>query len=149
MDEPVQWEWRYVFSSIRFILLPQGRMRFDEQVASSFSRPINLTFIFLLSPLPSPSFHQILGFSSTGQPVIPTSHTSAAMEEGADSRAFVPASGTSARREKLSWDEICKRSAKVLSFIGECRARPDSTSGGCWGSMRTRGRGRLQSSSES
>ncbi|KAL7411999.1 P-loop containing nucleoside triphosphate hydrolase protein [Mrakia frigida] len=60
---------------------------------------------------------EILGFSPTGQPVIPSSHTSAAATEEGDSGAFVPASGTSARREKLSWDEICKRSSKVLSFI--------------------------------
>ncbi|CED85473.1 GTP-binding protein GP-1 [Phaffia rhodozyma] len=59
---------------------------------------------------------EILGFTSTGQAVIPSSHTSVA-QIAAEESGFIPSTGTSARREKLSWDEICKRSAKVVSFI--------------------------------
>ncbi|KAK4687741.1 hypothetical protein P7C73_g2373, partial [Tremellales sp. Uapishka_1] len=51
----------------------------------------------------------ILGFSVTGQPVIPTSHA----PDPTDPHGPL----NSAKREKLSWDEICKRAAKVVSFI--------------------------------
>jgi GTPase len=44
---------------------------------------------------------EILGFSTTGQPIFPST-------EG-------EASG--AKREKLSWEAICKRASKVVSFI--------------------------------
>ncbi|BEJ12372.1 hypothetical protein CspHIS471_0208320 [Cutaneotrichosporon sp. HIS471] len=46
---------------------------------------------------------EILGFTATGDPIFPTAHA--------------PADATSAKREKLSWEEICKRAAKVASFI--------------------------------
>ncbi|BEI81671.1 hypothetical protein CcaverHIS002_0208310 [Cutaneotrichosporon cavernicola] len=46
---------------------------------------------------------EILGFTATGDPIFPTGHA--------------PVDATSAKREKLSWEEICKRAAKVASFI--------------------------------
>jgi GTPase len=51
---------------------------------------------------------EILGFSPTGQPVIPTSHS-----DGTDPHHPL----ATAKREKLGWEEICKRAAKVVSFI--------------------------------
>lgn len=46
---------------------------------------------------------EILGFSTSGQPIFPNlEHDTAA---------------TGAKREKLTWEDICKRSAKVVSFI--------------------------------
>ncbi|ORX33797.1 P-loop containing nucleoside triphosphate hydrolase protein [Kockovaella imperatae] len=51
---------------------------------------------------------EILGFSPTGQPVIPTSHT----DSGGDHGHLA-----AAKREKLGWEEVCKRAAKVVSFI--------------------------------
>ncbi|OCF55928.1 GTP-binding protein 1 [Kwoniella mangroviensis CBS 10435] len=53
---------------------------------------------------------EILGFSSTGQPVIPTSH----ITDNAEGHNHALAA---AKREKLGWEEICKRAAKVVSFI--------------------------------
>lgn len=47
---------------------------------------------------------EILGFTTTGDPIFPTTHAN----EGETN---------SAKREKLSWEEICKRAAKVASFI--------------------------------
>jgi len=50
---------------------------------------------------------EILGFSPTGQPVVPTS-----------SHAVDPSAPLAvAKREKLGWEEICQRAAKVVSFI--------------------------------
>ncbi|GMK55122.1 hypothetical protein CspeluHIS016_0201780 [Cutaneotrichosporon spelunceum] len=46
---------------------------------------------------------EILGFTATGEPIFPTAHA--------------PVDTTSAKREKLSWEEICKRAAKVACFI--------------------------------
>ncbi|WWC60821.1 uncharacterized protein I303_103397 [Kwoniella dejecticola CBS 10117] len=53
---------------------------------------------------------EILGFSPTGQAVIPTSH--ATDPSDAHSHALAVA-----KREKLGWEEICKRASKVVSFI--------------------------------
>ncbi|WVQ69794.1 uncharacterized protein L199_008014 [Kwoniella botswanensis] len=53
---------------------------------------------------------EILGFSPTGQPVIPTTHVT----DNADGHNHALAA---AKREKLGWEEICKRAAKVVSFI--------------------------------
>ncbi|WVW82795.1 hypothetical protein I302_104806 [Kwoniella bestiolae CBS 10118] len=53
---------------------------------------------------------EILGFSPTGQPVIPTSHTT----DNAEGHSHALAA---AKREKLGWEEICKRASKVVSFI--------------------------------
>lgn len=50
---------------------------------------------------------EILGFSPKGEPVIPTGH---AAEAGDGHMA-------AAKREKIGWEEICKRAAKVVSFI--------------------------------
>lgn len=47
---------------------------------------------------------EILGFTTRGDPIFPTSHA-----HGGETN--------SAKREKLSWEEICKRAAKVASFI--------------------------------
>lgn len=47
---------------------------------------------------------QILGFAPTGEPILPASHVSQDMDV--------------IRREKLSWDEITIKAAKVVSFIG-------------------------------
>ncbi|WWC89831.1 uncharacterized protein L201_004759 [Kwoniella dendrophila CBS 6074] len=52
---------------------------------------------------------EILGFSPTGQPVIPSSHTTDT-SDGHHPLAV-------AKREKLGWEEICKRASKVVSFI--------------------------------
>lgn len=46
---------------------------------------------------------EILGFTAAGEPIFPTAHA--------------PADASSAKREKLGWEEICKRAAKVASFI--------------------------------
>lgn len=51
---------------------------------------------------------EILGFSPTGQPVVPTTHA-----DPTDPHHPLAA----AKREKLGWEEICKRAAKVVSFI--------------------------------
>jgi GTPase len=53
---------------------------------------------------------EILGFSPQGQPVIPTSHST----DNTDGHGHALAA---AKREKLGWEEICKRAAKVVSFI--------------------------------
>ncbi|WWD16160.1 hypothetical protein CI109_100585 [Kwoniella shandongensis] len=53
---------------------------------------------------------EILGFSPTGQPVIPASHA----VDPADPHGHPLAV---AKREKLGWEDICKRAAKVVSFI--------------------------------
>lgn len=47
---------------------------------------------------------EILGFSPTGQPIFPST------EHGSEA-------ATGAKREKLTWEAICKRAAKVVSFI--------------------------------
>lgn len=52
-----------------------------------------------------PRYFQILGFSAEGLPVLPTTHFSADIDV--------------IRREKMSWDEITKQSAKIVSFIGK------------------------------
>jgi GTPase len=49
---------------------------------------------------------EILGFSPTGEAVVPTGHL-----------AEVEGHLAAAKREKLGWEEICKRAAKVISFI--------------------------------
>ena len=49
---------------------------------------------------------EILGFAPTGEPILPASHSSQDMDV--------------IRREKLSWDEITVKAAKVVSFIGMC-----------------------------
>ena len=51
---------------------------------------------------------EILGFSPTGQPVIPSTHT-----ELSEHGHLLAA----AKREKIGWEEVCKRAAKVISFI--------------------------------
>ena len=53
---------------------------------------------------------EILGFSPTGQPVIPSRHDA----DGAEPHGHALAS---ARREKMGLEEICKKAAKVVSFI--------------------------------
>ncbi|WWC69185.1 uncharacterized protein I206_103121 [Kwoniella pini CBS 10737] len=53
---------------------------------------------------------EILGFSPTGQAVIPTSHTTDTSDVHGHALAV-------AKREKLGWEEICKRASKVVSFI--------------------------------
>jgi len=59
---------------------------------------------------------EILGFSPAGLPILPSFHagTSEALH-GYDKLSFAP---TTARREKIGWDEISSQSAKVVSFIG-------------------------------
>jgi GTPase len=52
---------------------------------------------------------EILGFSPSGQPVIPSQHADTTDPHGHPLAA--------AKREKLGWEEICKRAAKVISFI--------------------------------
>jgi GTPase len=53
---------------------------------------------------------EILGFSPDGEPVIPTQHAL----DPADPHS---AGMNAARRERLGWEEICQRAAKVISFI--------------------------------
>jgi hypothetical protein len=50
---------------------------------------------------------QILGFSPKGDAVVPTGHAASV-----DIQHL-----TTAKREKMSWDEICSKSSKVVSFI--------------------------------
>jgi GTPase len=58
---------------------------------------------------------EILGFSADGLPVLPSFHLGTAeANANVDTTAFAPAT---ARREKLGWDEISTRSAKIVSFI--------------------------------
>ena len=54
---------------------------------------------------------EILGFSPTGEPVIPSQHTGM---DPSDPHAPILAAS---KREKLGWEEICSRAAKVVSFI--------------------------------
>ncbi|WVQ98999.1 hypothetical protein IAU59_006131 [Kwoniella sp. CBS 9459] len=53
---------------------------------------------------------EILGFSSTGQPVIPTTHAADTADPHGHALAM-------AKREKMNWEDICKKAAKVVSFI--------------------------------
>lgn len=46
---------------------------------------------------------EILGFTTSGEPIFPTAHESE--------------TANAAKREKLTWEEICKRASKVVSFI--------------------------------
>lgn len=48
---------------------------------------------------------KILGFSTEGSPILPRTHFSNDIDV--------------IRREKLGWDEISKKSAKIVSFIGK------------------------------
>ncbi|KAJ9118899.1 hypothetical protein QFC24_005862 [Naganishia onofrii] len=50
---------------------------------------------------------EILGFSPKGEAVVPTGHAASV-----DLQHL-----TTAKREKMSWDEICSKSSKVVSFI--------------------------------
>jgi GTPase len=52
---------------------------------------------------------EILGFSPKGEAVVPTGHVADVMSEHGHLAA--------AKREKMGWEEICKRAAKVVSFI--------------------------------
>jgi hypothetical protein len=52
---------------------------------------------------------EILGFSPKGEAVIPTGHVADVVSEHGHLAA--------AKREKLGWEEICKKAAKVVSFI--------------------------------
>lgn len=56
-------------------------------------------FVTNLDPL------KILGFSAEGSPILPTTHFSSDVDV--------------IRREKMGWDEISRKSAKIISFIGE------------------------------
>ncbi|EIW70178.1 hypothetical protein TREMEDRAFT_68532 [Tremella mesenterica DSM 1558] len=53
---------------------------------------------------------EILGFSPTGEPVIPSAHGVDALDPHGHVMAV-------AKREKMGWEEICSRAAKVISFI--------------------------------
>ncbi|CUA69196.1 GTP-binding protein 1, partial [Pongo abelii] [Rhizoctonia solani] len=58
---------------------------------------------------------EILGFGADGQPILANFQLNTAeAQSGADKNAFAPAS---ARREKLTWDQISESSAKIVSFI--------------------------------
>ncbi|WVN86650.1 uncharacterized protein L203_101819 [Cryptococcus depauperatus CBS 7841] len=52
---------------------------------------------------------EILGFSPKGEPVIPSTHT---VESGNPHHPL-----SIAKREKLGWEDICQRAAKVVGFI--------------------------------
>ena len=52
---------------------------------------------------------EILGFSPTGDAVVPTGHAADIVSDHGHLAA--------AKREKLGWEEICKKAAKVVSFI--------------------------------
>ncbi|WVQ78434.1 hypothetical protein IAT38_000520 [Cryptococcus sp. DSM 104549] len=52
---------------------------------------------------------EILGFSPQGDPVVPSTHAT----DGSDPHHPLSV----AKREKLGWEDICKRAAKVVSFI--------------------------------
>lgn len=53
---------------------------------------------------------QILGFSPQCDPVVPTGHAAANLD-------LSTTGSTVAKREKLAWDEVCSKAAKVVSFI--------------------------------
>lgn len=58
---------------------------------------------------------EILGFTANGQPVLPAFHAGTAeANANFDKMAFAP---TTARREKMGWDEISARASRVVSFI--------------------------------
>ncbi|CAE6406375.1 unnamed protein product [Rhizoctonia solani] len=58
---------------------------------------------------------EILGFGADGHPILANFQLNTAeAQSGADKNAFAPAS---ARREKLTWDQISESSAKIVSFI--------------------------------
>lgn len=79
--------------------------------APSSSLPPNPTTNFLSITFPFNESHylQILGFSPTGTPVVPTGHAAGAGDTTTGS--------TVAKREKIAWDEVCSKAAKVVSFI--------------------------------
>lgn len=58
---------------------------------------------------------EILGFGADGHPILANFQLNTAeAQSGADKNAFAPAT---ARREKLTWDQISESSAKIVSFI--------------------------------
>jgi len=58
---------------------------------------------------------EILGFGADGHPILANFQLNTAeAQSGADKTAFAAAT---ARREKLTWDQISERSAKMVSFI--------------------------------
>jgi hypothetical protein len=75
-----------------------------------------LLFSTILAPPHAP---KILGFSTEGGPILPV------VSHSADSNTV--------RHEKLGWEEISRKSAKIISFIGNllscsCHALPSFTS---------------------
>jgi hypothetical protein len=61
---------------------------------------------------------QILGFGADGHPILANFQLNTAeAQSGTDKTVFAAAT---ARREKLTWDQISERSAKMVSFIGKC-----------------------------
>jgi 6-phosphogluconolactonase/glucosamine-6-phosphate isomerase/deaminase len=61
---------------------------------------------------------QILGFGADGHPILANFQLNTAeAQSGTDKTVFA---ATTARREKLTWDQISERSAKMVSFIGKC-----------------------------
>ncbi|CCO30776.1 GTP-binding protein 1 [Rhizoctonia solani AG-1 IB] len=57
----------------------------------------------------------ILGFGADGYPILANFQLNTAeAQSGADKNAFAP---VTARREKLTWDQISESSAKIVSFI--------------------------------
>lgn len=59
---------------------------------------------------------EILGFDAKSEPVL----GGGAAAEATDGPTTAVATG--GRRERLGWEEICQRSAKVVSFIGAANA---------------------------
>ncbi|CAE6476190.1 unnamed protein product [Rhizoctonia solani] len=58
---------------------------------------------------------EILGFGADGHPILANFQLNTAeAQSGADKAAFAP---VTARREKLTWDQISESSAKIVSFI--------------------------------
>ncbi|QRW03853.1 Elongation factor Tu GTP binding domain [Ceratobasidium sp. AG-Ba] len=58
---------------------------------------------------------EILGFSADGQPILANFQLNTTeAQSGVDKTAFASAA---ARREKMTWDQISERSAKIVSFI--------------------------------
>jgi hypothetical protein len=64
---------------------------------------------------------EILGFDARGEPVL---GGGAAAEATTTTDALTAAAPTGGRRERLGWEEICQRSAKVVSFIGSSLPSP-------------------------
>lgn len=73
-------------------------------------------FLSLFCASYAPSLPQTTKVDVNGREVLP----SGAMASLGAQMSDDPGGGPVQRKQQLSWDEICKRAAKVVGFIGEC-----------------------------